>query len=58
MKQGDMVKFWTADGYLVDIVYAVFQENGWDLVKTVTGEVFPVDQVVDVAPAWEFVDFN
>lgn len=48
LHQGDFVEFRTHNGTMVDMVWEVYNDNGWDLVKTFSGFVTPLDQVVSV----------
>jgi hypothetical protein len=51
MKQGDQVLFASANGVVTDMVWEVFADNGWNLVRMVTGTVVPADSVLEVVEA-------
>lgn len=46
LESGDQVKFDWYGGYYCDLVVEVFTDDGWVLVKTLTGKVVPADVCV------------
>lgn len=45
-EHGDQVEFDWYGSYYCDMVLETVSDNGWDMVKTLTGKVVPVDLCV------------